>query len=147
MEVAVRRLAERLRARLVRRERSRRRGALAVRRTLRRNLGLGGFPARLVFRQRRPERPEVVVLCDVSESVRHVTRLMLLFLYTLQSLFTRVRTFVFVSDLAEVTDPLRAEKDPARAAGLAVAARAVSLAANSNYGRALAPSTTTSAAR
>ena len=137
VEVAVRRLAERLRARLVRRERSRRRGALAVRRTLRRNLGLGGFPARLVFRQRRPERPEVVVLCDVSESVRHVTRLMLLFLYTLQSLFTRVRTFVFVSDLAEVTDPLRAEKDPARAAGLAVAARAVNLAANSNYGRAL----------
>ncbi len=137
MELAVRRLAERLRARLVRRERSRRRGALAVRRTLRRNLGLDGLPARLVFRHRRPERPDVVVLCDVSESVRHVTRLMLLFLYTLQSLFTRVRTFVFVSDLAEVTDRLRGERDPARAAQLAVAARAVNLAANSNYGRVL----------
>jgi len=137
MEVAVRRLAERLRSRLVRRERSRRRGALAVRRTLRRNLGLDGLPARLVFRHRRPERPDVVVLCDVSESVRHVTRLMLLFLYTLQSLFTRVRTFVFVSDLAEVTDRLREERDPTRAAQLAVAARAVNLAANSNYGRAL----------
>ncbi len=62
---------------------------------------------------------------------------MLLFLYTLQSLFTRVRTFVFVSDLAEVTDRLRAERDPAAAADLAIAARAVSLAANSNYGRAL----------
>ncbi|HEX9049041.1 MAG TPA: VWA domain-containing protein, partial [Anaeromyxobacter sp.] len=123
--------------RLVRRDRSRRRGALSVRRTLRRNLGLGGVPARLVFRRRRPERPDVVVLCDVSESVRHVTRLMLLFLYALQTLFTRVRTFVFVSDLAEVTAALRAERDPARAADLAVAARAVSLAANSNYGRAL----------
>jgi len=136
-EAAVKRLAERLRSRLVRRERSRRRGALAVRRTLRRNLALGGFPARLVFRHRRPERPDIVVLCDVSESVRHVTRLMLLFLYALQSLFGRVRTFVFVSDIAEVTDRLRAEQDPARAADLAVAARAVSLAANSNYGRAL----------
>jgi hypothetical protein len=136
-ETAVRRLADRLKARLVRRERSRRRGALAARRTLRKNLALGGFPARLVFRQRRPERPDVVVLCDVSESVRHVTRLMLLFLYTLQSLFTRVRTFVFVSELAEVTERLRAERDPSRAADLAVAARAVSLAANSNYGRAL----------
>lgn len=136
-ETAVRRLAERLRSRLVRRERSRRRGALAVRRTLRRNLGVGGVPARLVFRRRRPERPDVMVLCDVSESVRHVTRLMLLFLYTLQSLFTRVRTFVFVSDLAEVTDALRAEDDPARAADVATAARAVSLAGNSNYGRAL----------
>ncbi len=136
-EAAVRRLAERLRTRLVRRDRSRRRGALAVRRTLRRNLGLGGFPARLVFRSRRPERPEVLVLCDVSESVRHVTRLMLLFLFTLQSLFTRVRTFVFVADLAEVTESLRAERDPARAADLAVAARAVGLSANSDYGRAL----------
>jgi uncharacterized protein with von Willebrand factor type A (vWA) domain len=135
-ETAVRRLAERLRTRLVRRDRSRRRGALSVRRTLRRNLGLGGVPARLVFRRRRPERPDVVVLCDVSESVRHVTRLMLLFLYALQTLFTRVRTFVFVADLAEVTESLRAERDPARAAGLAVAARAVSLSANSNYGRA-----------
>ena len=137
VEQAVRRLAERLRARLVRRDRSRRRGALAVRRTLRRNLGLGGLPARLLFRRRRPQRPEVMVLCDVSESVRHVTRLMLLFLFTLQSLFTRVRTFVFVSDLAEVTAALKAERDPSRAADLAVAARAVSLAANSNYGRAL----------
>ena len=136
-EAAVRRLAERLKARLVQRERSRRRGALAVRRTLRRNLSLGGVPAQLVFRRRRPERPDVVVLCDVSESVRHVTRLMLLFLYTLQALFTRVRTFVFVSELAEVSDRLRAERDPARAADLAVAARAVSLAANSNYGQAL----------
>jgi uncharacterized protein with von Willebrand factor type A (vWA) domain len=136
-ESAVRRLAERLRTRLVRREKSRRRGTLNVRRTLRRNLGVGGIPARLAFRRRHPERPDVVVLCDVSESVRHVTRLMLLFLYTLQALFTRVRTFVFVSDLAEVTESLRAERDPARAADLAVAARAVSLAANSNYGRAL----------
>jgi uncharacterized protein len=136
-EAAVKRLAERLRTRLVRRERSRRRGTLNVRRTLRRNLGLGGIPAQLVFRRRHPERPDVVVLCDVSESVRHVTRLMLLFLYTLQALFTRVRTFVFVSDLAEVTESLRAERDPSRAADVAVAARAVSLAANSNYGRAL----------
>jgi uncharacterized protein with von Willebrand factor type A (vWA) domain len=136
-EAAVRRLAERLRSRLVRRDRSRRRGALALRRTLRRNLGLGGLPARLVFRSRRPERPDVLVLCDVSESVRHVTRLMLLFLFTLQTLFARVRTFVFVADLAEVTERLRAERDPGRAADLAVAARAVSLAANSNYGRVL----------
>jgi uncharacterized protein len=136
-ELAVKRLAARLKSRLVRRDRSRRRGVLSVRRTLRRNLGLGGFPARLLFRHRRPLRPDLVVLCDVSESVRHVTRLMLLFLYTLQSLFTRVRTFVFVSDLAEVTAALKAERDPSRAVDLAVAARAVSLSANSSYGRAL----------
>jgi uncharacterized protein with von Willebrand factor type A (vWA) domain len=136
-EAAVRRLAERLRDRLARRERSRRRGALNVRRTLRRNLGWGGIPARLAFRARRRERPEVVVLCDVSDSVRHVSRLMLVFLHTLQSLFTGVRTFVFVSDLGEVTEAFRAERDVARAADLATAGRVVSLAGNSNYGRVL----------
>ena len=136
MENAVRRLAERLRARLAKRERARR-GALHVRRTLRRNMALGGFPARLAFRRRRPERPDVVVLCDVSDSVRYVSRLMLVFVHTLQELFTRVRSFVFVSDLGEVTEAFRRERDVARAAHLATAARVVSLFGNSNYGRAL----------
>ena len=136
-EAAVRRLAERLRDRLARRERSRRRGTLNVRRTLRRNMAWGGVPARLAFRSRHRARPDVVVLCDVSDSVRHVSRLMLLFVHTLQSLFSRVRSFVFVSDLGEVTDAFRAERDVARAADLATAGRAVSLAGNSNYGRAL----------
>ncbi len=136
-EAAVRRLAERLKARLLKRARSRRRGTLWVRRTLRRNMAIGGVPARLAFRQRRPERPDVMVLCDVSDSVRHVSRMMLLFLYTLQSLFTRVRTFVFVSELGEATETFRAERDVSRAADLATASKVVSLAGNSNYGRAL----------
>ena len=136
-EAAVRKLAERLEDRLSRRERSRRRGALDVRRTLRGNLSFGGLPMRLFFRSRRRDRPDLVVLCDVSDSVRHVSRLMLLFLYTLHSLFTRVRSFVFVSDVGEVTEAFRAEKDVARAADLATAGRVVSLGGNSNYGRAL----------
>jgi uncharacterized protein with von Willebrand factor type A (vWA) domain len=100
-------------------------------------MALGGFPARLAFRRRRPERPDVVVLCDVSDSVRYVSRLMLVFVHTLQELFTRVRSFVFVSDLGEVTAAFRKERDVARAAHLATAARVVSLFGNSNYGRAL----------
>jgi uncharacterized protein with von Willebrand factor type A (vWA) domain len=67
VELAVRRLAQRIKARLQRRERSRRRGALHVRRTLRKNMGLGGLPAWLVFRRRKRERPDHVVLCDVSD--------------------------------------------------------------------------------
>jgi uncharacterized protein with von Willebrand factor type A (vWA) domain len=136
MEAAVRHLAERLKARLASRERARR-GSLHVRRTLRRNMDLGGLPARLAFRRRRPDRPDVVVLCDVSDSVRHVSRLMLLFLYTLQGLFTRVRSFVFVSDVGEVTEAFRRERQVERAADLATAGQVVSVYGNSNYGRAL----------
>ena len=137
MESAVRKLAERLRGRLMRRQRAKRRGALHVRRTLRKNLGASGFPFRLAFRGRRPERPDVIVLCDVSDSVRNASRLMLLFLHTLQSLFTRVRSFAFVSDLGELTQELRGV-DARHALDLALAGKAVSLYANSNYGRALA---------
>jgi uncharacterized protein len=136
MHSAVRTLAEKLKARLIRKQRSRRKGALNVRRTLRRNLPWGGVPMVPQFRARRPERPEVVVLCDVSDSVRNASRMMLLFTYTLQSLFVRVRSFVFVSDVGEVTQHFK-EQDVDRAIDLATLGDTVSLTANSNYGRAL----------
>jgi len=136
IEAAVRRLASRLRDRLVRRERGRR-GALAVRATLRRNLGHDGVPAELVFRRRRPERPDLVVLCDVSDSMRQVTRLMLLFLAGLQTGVRRVRTFLFVDSLGEVTGLLQGRPDAGWAVDLALAARAVPLSGNSAYGRVL----------
>ncbi len=130
---AVRRLAERLKARLARRERTRRKGALAVRRTLRRNLSWGGVPARLAFRTKRPQRPDVVVLCDVSDSVRNVSRMMLLFVHTLQSLFNKVRTFAFVSDVGEITQLFR-DIDPGQAVDPAVAGKVINVHANSHYG-------------
>jgi uncharacterized protein with von Willebrand factor type A (vWA) domain len=137
MQLAVRKLAERLKSRLIRKQRSRRRGALNVRRTLRRNLPWGGVPMVPQFRSRRPERPDVIVLCDVSDSVRNASRMMLLFTHTLQALFARVRSFVFVSDIGEVTKHFK-DADAEAAIDLATAGKAVSLHANSNYGRALA---------
>src|SRR5438105_11168205 len=136
MRTVVRRLAEKLKARLSRRRRVRRRGKLSVRRTLRKNLSTGGEPYKLVFRARRRERPEIVVLCDVSDSVRNVSRLMLQFVYTLQELYARVRSFVFVSDLGEVTHLFK-KTDVNSAVDLATAGKVINLSANSNYGRAL----------
>jgi len=136
MRTVVRRLAERLKARLSRRRKVRRRGRLSVRRTLRKNLSTGGEPYKLVFRARRPERPEIVVLCDVSDSVRNVSRLMLQFVYTLQELYSRVRSFVFVSDIGEVTHLFK-KTDVSTAIDLATAGRVINLSANSNYGHAL----------
>jgi uncharacterized protein with von Willebrand factor type A (vWA) domain len=137
VEAAVRRLAQKLKARLTRRERSRRRGALHVRRTLRLNMIHGGIPMRLAFRRKRPQRPDLVLLCDVSDSVRNVSRLTLLFCYTLQSLYARVRSFAFVSDLGELTPYFRG-RSAEEAIEQALSGQALSLHANSNYGRALA---------
>jgi uncharacterized protein with von Willebrand factor type A (vWA) domain len=136
LRALVKQLAEKLKARLSRRRRTLRRGQLSVRRTIRKNLSSGGEPALLVFRARRSERPEIVVLCDVSDSVRNASRLMLQFVYTLQSLYARVRSFVFVSDLGEVTNLFK-KVDVATAVDLATAGRVINLSANSNYGNAL----------
>jgi uncharacterized protein with von Willebrand factor type A (vWA) domain len=137
MQRAVRALAEKLKARLIRRQRSKRKGALNPIRTLRKNLVSGGVPMVPHFRARRPERPDVVVLCDVSDSVRNASRMMLLFTWTLQSLFSRVRSFVFVSDIGEVTQLFK-DTTPEEAIDMAVAGKTISLASNSNYGNALA---------
>lgn len=136
-ERAVRALAEKLKARLVRRQRSRRKGVLNPRRTLRKNLVSGGVPMVPQFRHRRPLRPDVVVLCDVSDSVRTTSRLMLLFTWTLQSLFSRVRSFVFVSELGEITKYFK-DVQPAEALETVARSEVISLASNSNYGHALA---------
>lgn len=134
---AVRALAEKLKARLIRRQRSRRKGQLNPRRTLRKNLSSGGVPMVPQFRTRRPARPDVVVLCDVSDSVRVTSRMMLLFTFTLQSLFSRVRTFIFVSELGEVTKYFK-DARPEDAIDVATQSGVISLASNSNYGNAFA---------
>ncbi|MBR2979538.1 MAG: VWA domain-containing protein [Myxococcaceae bacterium] len=134
---AVRRLAERLKTRLTCRRRQARRGRLDVRTTLRRNAGLcDGWP-RLAFRRRRASRPELVILCDLSDSVRPTARTMLLFATTIQSLFARTRTFVFVNELREVTHLIK-DVDPRRGGDLRRLSEAIDFGGNSHYGRVFA---------
>jgi uncharacterized protein with von Willebrand factor type A (vWA) domain len=96
----VTRLARKLKQMASLRRKVERRGRLDARRTLRRALGSGGVPFVMKYRRRRVERPRLVVLCDISDSVRHVSRFMLQFAFTLQELFAQVRSFVFVAHLA-----------------------------------------------
>ena len=80
-----------------------RRGTFDLQRTLRRNLQFGGVPFDVQLERRKKHRPQIVVLCDVSDSVRNVSRFMLQFVYSLQDLYSKVRSFIFVSDIGEVT--------------------------------------------
>lgn len=136
LRVEVKRLAVKLRAQASLRPRAKRRGRLDVRRTIRASLRAGGVPFELRRRRRRIERPRLVVLCDISDSVRNVSRFMLELVYTLQELFDRVRTFVFVSDVGETTDLFRTHEID-RAVALAYGGAIVNVHANSNYGHAL----------
>ncbi len=103
MREVVARLAQRVKNVLSIRRRRLKRGKLDLHQTLRRNMSHGGIPFERVFRQRRRDRPKLVILTDVSSSVANVSRFMLQFVYTLQEAFTKIRSFVFVADLGEVT--------------------------------------------
>ncbi len=110
MREVVARLAQRIKNVLSIRKRRLKRGKLDLRTMLRRNAGHGGVPFELLFRERRKDRPKLVILCDVSSSVANVSRFMMQFMYSLQECFTKIRCFVFVSELGEVT-PVFKDKD------------------------------------
>jgi uncharacterized protein with von Willebrand factor type A (vWA) domain len=103
MREVVHRLAQRIKNILSVRRKRLKRGKLDLHATLRRNMASGGVPFEVIYKQRRKDRPKLVILCDVSSSVANVSRFMLQFMYSLQEAFTRIRCFVFVSDLGEVT--------------------------------------------
>jgi uncharacterized protein with von Willebrand factor type A (vWA) domain len=96
-------LARRLAARLAMDQRRGSRGQLDFRRTIRASLSSGGVPLITHHRPRRPLKSELVVLCDVSESVTSFAHFTLLLVYALREQFTKVRAFAFVDELDEVT--------------------------------------------
>ena len=96
-------LARRLATRLAARRRLAHRGRLDVRRTIRASLGTGGAPVVTHHRPRRPHKPELVVLCDVSGSAAGFAHFTLLLTAALREQFSRVRAFAFVDSCDEVT--------------------------------------------
>ncbi|SDS93934.1 hypothetical protein SAMN04488570_3089 [Nocardioides scoriae] len=130
-------LARRLATRLAREQHSRRRGPLDFRRTVRASMGSGGVPLETHHRPRRPARPDLVVLCDVSGSVAGFASFTLMLVFALREQFDRVRAFTFVDEVHEVTDRFRPGADPATTmAELAASARHASLWGRTSYGRA-----------
>jgi hypothetical protein len=135
MNEAVTRLAQRLKGAISIKRRRMKRGRIDIKATLRSNLQHGGVPFTLRFDRRKKERPQVVVLCDVSDSVRNVSRFMLQFMYSLQDLYSKVRSFVFVSELGEITH-LFEENDINQAIDLALRGNVINVYAHSDFGRA-----------
>ncbi|MCW2494205.1 VWA domain-containing protein [Jatrophihabitans sp.] len=96
-------LARRLAARFAIDQRRGHRGQLDFRHTIRASLSTGGVPMQIVHRPKRPVKTDLVILCDISESVTSFAHFTLLLVYALREQFSRVRTFAFVDELDEVT--------------------------------------------
>ena len=135
MNEAVQKLAQRLKNVIAIRRKRAKKGRFDIKRTLRQNLEYGGVPFKLRFERRKKEKPQVVILCDVSDSVRNASRFMLQFVYSLQDLYSRVRSFIFVSDIGEVTEHFRNE-DAKEALDIALKGDVINVYAHSNFGHA-----------
>ena len=135
MQEAVQKLAQRLRNVISIRRRRARRGKFDPSGTLRRNLQYGGVPFRIVWDHRKKEKPQVMVLCDVSDSVRNVSRFMLQFVCSLQDLYSKVRSFVFVAEVGEITR-LFEDQDINQAIETALRGDVINVYAHSDFGRA-----------
>ena len=97
-------MAKKLVALHSRRKKVFRRGQLNITRTLRNNMAYDGAIFDLHWKSVKVDRPKVFAICDVSGSVANYARFMLMFLYSLEEVMPKVRSFAFSSDLAEVTE-------------------------------------------
>ena len=103
-----RRMVKRLARKPSRRWRPVRRGhRVNLRRSLRLSLKTGGELIELSYKERRPKRTKLIVICDVSGSMDMYSRLLLQFVYGLQNSFAKVESFVFATSLARITGELK----------------------------------------
>jgi uncharacterized protein with von Willebrand factor type A (vWA) domain len=138
LERALRPLSRKLATRLARKRRRRRRGPVDLRHTVRRSLSTGGVPLDLRFKPPRPAKPEIFVIADVSGSVASFARFTLHLVHAISSQFSKVRSFVFVDGLDEVTRLFDGVEDPADAvARINAEADVIAFDGHSDYGRAL----------
>jgi uncharacterized protein with von Willebrand factor type A (vWA) domain len=138
LERALRPLSRKLAVRLARKRRRRRRGPVDLRHTVRRSLSTGGVPLDLRFKPPRPAKPEIFVIADVSGSVASFARFTLHLVHAISSQFSKVRSFVFVDGLDEVTRLFEGVEDPADAvARINAEADVIAFDGHSDYGRAL----------
>ena len=115
LKKALQPLTRKLAARLARKRRHGRKGPLDFRNTVRHSLSYGGVPAEPKFKYPRPAKPELMVIADISGSVAAFARFTLMLVYAIQGQFSKVRSFVFIDGIDEVTDFFRGEEDIANA--------------------------------
>lgn len=137
MRTEIRPLARRLATRVSVKRRHGRDGRLDVRKTVRRSLMTGGVPFDPSFKPRRPHKPELHVICDVSGSVASFARFTLLLVHTLQEQFSKVRSYAFIDTLDEVTELFERHEFSEAVRRMATEADLVWLDGHSDYGNSL----------
>jgi hypothetical protein len=131
-------LSRKLAVRLARKRRHGRKGPLDFRSTVRHSLSTGGVPVDPRFKYPRPSKPEIIVIADISGSVASFARFTLHLVHAIASQFSKVRSFVFIDGIDEVTRFFEGTDDPAEAVHrINTEADVVWVDGHSDYGHAL----------
>ncbi len=96
------RLAAILRTRVALRQKRAKTGQLDAKATIRANLRHGGVPFEIRHRDKK-KKPKLVVICDISTSMRHMSELMLSLIYAMQDQITRTHAFAFIDHLEYIS--------------------------------------------
>ncbi len=133
MRVIVRDIAKKLAEKYGRNRKKKNRGQLDTRKTIRRNMAWDSIPFITVWKQKKIDKPKVMVLCDVSGSVAAMSQFLLMFLYSMNEALSNIRSFAFAGNLIEISDILEHEQiEPA----IAKILQQIGFG-SSNYGNAL----------
>jgi hypothetical protein len=131
-------LSRKLAVRLARKRRHGRKGPLDFRSTVRHSLSTGGVPVDPKFRYPRPSKPEIVVIADISGSVASFARFTLHLVHAISSQFSKVRSFVFIDGIDEVSRFFEGSDDPSEAVHrINTEADVIWVDGHSDYGHAL----------
>ncbi len=137
LKKALQPLTRKLAAKLARKRKHGRKGPLDFRNTVRHSLSYGGVPAEPKFKFPRPAKPELMVVADISGSVAAFARFTLMLVYAIQGQFSKVRSFVFIDGIDEVTEYFRATEDVSEAiARINTEADVIWVDGHSDYGHA-----------
>src|SRR5205814_8877575 len=103
MKNVVARLARKIKDALALSQRQEQKGRLDTRRTIRKSLSYGGVPMEVFLKRRHREKPKLITICDVPDSVRNASRFMPHLVWSLPERCSCVRSHVFVSEIADAT--------------------------------------------
>ncbi len=99
----VQKLAAALRTRIALRQKRAKNGKMDAKATIRASLKYNGVPMEIKFRS-RVHKPKIVVICDVSTSMRFCSELMLSFLFALQGQVRKTHAFAFIDHLESISE-------------------------------------------
>ncbi|MEO1645397.1 MAG: VWA domain-containing protein [Chloroflexota bacterium] len=98
----VRKLAAKLRSRASMRQRKHRTGQFDPRKTIRSNMRYGGVPIEIHHRKKH-KKPKLVLICDLSTSMRYMVEFLMTLVYEMQDHVQKTSSFIFISDMVDVT--------------------------------------------